>query len=72
MKKNLGKTERLVRLAAGLTGALAAIVLLEAPVNWLVAAGLCGFAATALAGWCPFWAALGITSNKTCAIGTRD
>lgn len=71
MTKNLGTTERLIRLAAGLTGALAAFGFLEAPFNWLTAAGLAGFAATALIGWCPFWAVLGITSKKTCSIGTR-
>ncbi len=66
MKLNLGKTERWIRLGLGLTGVAGAILLLEAPTKWWISIGSTVFALTALIGFCPFWAAMGISTKKSC------
>ena len=58
MKRNLGKTDQLVRLSSGMLVVLFGL-LLEG--GW----GLLGFVVvlTGLVGWCPVYALLGITTK---------
>lgn len=71
MTLNLGKAERWVRICVGLIGVVTAILFLESFMKWLVLIGSAGLAATALIGFCPFWAAVGITTKKSCDIKSR-
>ncbi|MEK6681538.1 MAG: DUF2892 domain-containing protein [Nitrospirota bacterium] len=71
MTFNLGKTERGVRLGMGLIGMVVAVFFLESPVKWVVLVGAIGVTVTSLIGFCPFWAAVGITTKKSCDIKSR-
>lgn len=57
--KNVPGWERVLRVAGGTGGALAALLLLPAPASWLVAAGVGGLAVSGLLGWCPACAMVG-------------
>lgn len=61
MKRNIGKIERVVRVAVGLGIVSLALVGPQSPWGWL---GLIPIA-TGLAGWCPPYALLGINTCKT-------
>lgn len=63
MEKNVGSTEKVIRIVVGLA-ILSLLFLLEGPNRWL---GLIGLAPilTALVGWCPAWAIFGINTCKT-------
>jgi len=63
VEKNIGSTEKVIRLVVGLA-ILSLLFLLEGPTRWL---GLIGLAPilTAAVGWCPAWSVLGINTCKT-------
>lgn len=58
MKPNVGNTDRIIRIVAGIA-MLAAVVLIEGNLRWL---GLIGVVplATGLFRWCPAYAMLGL------------
>ena len=60
MKMNVGSTDKILRIVIGL-GLLSLIFILEGNQRWL---GLIGIVpiTTALMGWCPLYAILGINS----------
>ncbi|BAK74882.1 protein of unknown function [Pseudogulbenkiania sp. NH8B] len=60
MKQNIGRIERVVRIAAGLGIVSLALVGPHSPWGWL---GLIPLA-TGLVGWCPPYALLGINTCK--------
>jgi hypothetical protein len=59
MKCNIGKTERLIRVAAGLLLAVAGIL---SSGIWVILG--VAVMATAIIGWCPVRAALGLSSCR--------
>jgi hypothetical protein len=63
MTKNIGNTDRTIRIVAGLA-LLSLPFLVQGDVRWL---GLIGVVplATGLAGWCPAYRLFGISSCKT-------
>lgn len=58
MKSNVGNTDRIIRIVAGIA-MLAAVVLIEGNLRWL---GLIGVVplATGLFRWCPAYSLLGL------------
>jgi len=60
MTKNIGKTDRTVRIVAGLALVLWGVL----THNWLGAIGLVPLA-TALIGWCPAYLLVGVDTCKT-------
>ncbi len=68
MEKNVGTTEKAIRIVVGLA-ILSLLFLLEGPTRWLGLIGLVPIL-TALVGWCPAWAVLGINTCKTRTGGT--
>ncbi|RME68166.1 MAG: DUF2892 domain-containing protein [Nitrospirae bacterium] len=62
MKKNIGKTERIIRVIAGL--AITSLVFWGPKSPWALL-GLVPFL-TGLIGWCPPYALLGISTCKNC------
>ncbi|MFI5373669.1 MAG: DUF2892 domain-containing protein [Candidatus Rokuibacteriota bacterium] len=64
MTLNVGSAERVIRVLVGVVW-LALVVV--GPQTWW---GLIGVVpiATALAGWCPIWSALGISTRKETVI----
>lgn len=60
MKKNIGNTERVIRVAAGLAILALAFVGPQTPWGFLGIVPL----ATGLSGWCPPYALLGISTRK--------
>ncbi len=62
MKKNIGSTERVIRVLAGLGIVSMAIVGPHSPWAFLGIIPL----ATGLIGWCPPYALLGISTCKSC------
>jgi hypothetical protein len=63
-RRNIGGAQQIVRLAAGLGGAAAALVWLSGALAYAgIAAGL-GFAATGLVGYCPMCSMAGIGRRK--------
>ena len=62
MKKNIGKTERIVRIVAGLGIISLAFVGPESPWAFL---GLIPLF-TGLIGWCPPYAMFGLSTCKSC------
>lgn len=63
MEKNVGSTEKVIRIVVGLA-ILSLLFLLEGPNRWFGLIGLVPIL-TALVGWCPAWAVLGINTCKT-------
>ncbi len=63
MEKNVGSTEKAIRIVVGLA-LLSLLFLLDGPSRWLGLIGLVPIL-TALVGWCPAWAVLGINTCKT-------
>lgn len=63
MEKNIGSTEKVIRIVVGLA-ILSLLFLLEGPSRWFGLIGL-GPILTAFIGWCPAWTVLGINTNKT-------
>ncbi len=61
MKQNIGSIERVLRIVAGLIAIALVFVGPATPWGWL---GLV-LLATGLAGWCPPYALLGISTCKT-------
>jgi hypothetical protein len=63
MERNVGNTDRVVRILAGLA-LLAAVFLLDSPQRWL---GLIGIVplATGLVRWCPAYTLLGLNTCGT-------
>ncbi len=59
-RKNIGSLHQVVRVAAGIAVAIAALVYLAGPAAWLVALGGAGFALTGVVGYCPMCAMAGI------------
>jgi hypothetical protein len=62
MKMNVGKTERIIRLVVGVVIVVIGIVF----QSWWGLVGLVPIA-TALAGWCPPYALLGIDTRSAAA-----
>jgi hypothetical protein len=63
MEKNVGSTDKVIRIVVGLA-LLSLLFLVEGPNRWLGLIGLVPIL-TALVGWCPAWAVLGINTCKT-------
>lgn len=61
MQMNVGGTEKVIRIVIGLA-LLSLLFVLEGNVRWLGLIGLIPIG-TALIGWCPVWAALGINTT---------
>ena len=59
-RKNIGTLHHVVRAAAGVAVAVAALAYLTGPVAWLVALSGAGFALTGVVGYCPMCAMAGI------------
>lgn len=73
MKKNVGNTDKIVRIIAGVA-LLSLLVLLEGDAKWLGLIGLVPIG-TALMGWCPLYVPLGISScgkGECCGGGSCD
>lgn len=62
MKKNVGKTERIIRVTAG--AAILSLTIIGPQTLWALL-GLVPML-TGLIGWCPPYAALGISTCKDC------
>jgi len=62
MKKNIGKTERAVRIIGGL--AIMSMVFIGPKTPW-AALGMVPFL-TGLIGWCPPYALFGLSTCKSC------
>lgn len=65
MKKNVGSTDKILRIVVGL-GLLSLLFVLEAPMKYLGLIGLVPLA-TSLMGWCPLYTLIGV---NTCKAGT--
>jgi len=63
MKANMGNTERVIRIIAGLA-LLSLLFILEGNVKYVGLIGLI-LLATAAVSWCPMWALLGINTCST-------
>ncbi len=63
MEKNVGSTEKVIRIVVGLA-ILSLLFLLEGPNRWFGLIGLVPIL-TAVVGWCPAWSVLGINTCKT-------
>ena len=63
MKKNIGDTDKIIRIVVGL-GLLSLIFLLPGNARWWGLIGL-GPLLTAFIGWCPGYAPFGISTGKT-------
>lgn len=63
MEKNIGSTDKVIRIVAGLA-ILSLFFVLEGNSRWFALIGL-GPILTAVVGWCPGWAVLGINTCKT-------
>lgn len=63
MEKNVGSTDKVVRIVVGLA-ILSLLFVLEGPNRWL---GLIGLAPilTAVVGWCPAYSLFGMSTCKT-------
>ncbi len=66
MKENVGNTDRIIRILAGIL-ILSAVVLIDGNARWF---GLIGIVplATGLIGWCPAYSLLGM---NTCGTASR-
>lgn len=67
MQKNIGKVDKIIRIVVGLA-VIAAGVFFQ---SWWGAIGLV-FVGTALVGWCPPYALLGINTCKTQSCGDKS
>lgn len=63
MDKNIGNTDKVVRIVVGL-GILTLLFLLKGPDRWLGLIGLIPIL-TASVGWCPAYSLFGINTCKT-------
>ena len=63
MKKNIGQTDKWIRVVAGLA-LLAILAFVDSGWRWLGLIGIIPLA-TALLNFCPLYALLGIRTNKT-------
>jgi len=63
MNANVGSTDRIVRIAAGIA-LLGAVVLAEGNLRWLGLVGVVPLA-TGLFRWCPAYALFGLTTSGT-------
>ena len=63
MKENVGNTDRIIRILAGIL-ILSAVVLIDGNARWF---GLIGIVplATGLIGWCPAYSLLGMNTCGT-------
>jgi hypothetical protein len=59
-RKNIGSLHQVVRVAAGVAVAVAALAYLTGAAAWSVALGGVAFAVTGLVGYCPMCAMAGI------------
>ena len=68
MLKNMGSTDRILRIAGAATLALLALAtdLLPGPVGWLALGVAAVFTLTALVGLCPLYRLFGIKTCKHC------
>ncbi len=62
MVKNIGSTEKIIRILIGLA-LLSMLFWVEGNARWWGLIGLVPIA-TALASWCPIWAAFGINTAR--------
>jgi hypothetical protein len=65
MRRNVGGTERVVRVVVGVV--LLALVVVG-PKSWWGLIGVIPIV-TALWGWCPIWSALGFSTHKESTVG---
>jgi len=63
MDKNVGSTDKVIRIVIGLA-VLSLLFLLEGSNRWFGLIGLIPIL-TAIVGWCPGWAVLGINTCKS-------
>jgi hypothetical protein len=63
MEKNVGSTDKVVRIVVGLA-ILSLLFILEGPNRWLGLIGL-GPILTAVVGWCPAYSVFGMNTCKT-------
>ncbi|HEX8950141.1 MAG TPA: DUF2892 domain-containing protein [Dissulfurispiraceae bacterium] len=68
MRKNIGATERIIRVAAGV--AIMSLVFVGPKSPWALL-GLIPLL-TGLTGWCPPYALLGISTCKECRANERN
>ncbi len=64
MDKNVGSTDKVIRIVVGLAILVGGFTLLQGSDRWLGFIGLIPIL-TAVVGWCPGWAVLGINTRKT-------
>jgi hypothetical protein len=57
--KNVPVGERVLRVAVGLGGAVAAVLLVPGVLGWVAGASVAGLALTGLVGFCPLCAMVG-------------
>ncbi len=68
MSKNMGSIERILRVVVGAGVAVYFIFFTDGALRWLGVGGLVVLT-TALVGFCPTWAILGINTKGSCASG---
>ena len=66
MKENVGNTDRIIRILAGIL-ILSAVVLIDGNARWFGLIGIIPLA-TGLIGWCPAYSLLGM---NTCGTASR-
>lgn len=66
MKENVGNTDRIIRIVAGIL-VLSAVVLIDGNARWFGLIGIIPLA-TGLIGWCPAYSLLGM---NTCGTASR-
>ncbi len=66
MKGNVGNTDRIIRIVAGIL-VLSAVVLIDGNARWFGLIGIIPLA-TGLIGWCPAYSLLGM---NTCGTASR-
>ncbi len=62
MKKNMGNTDRLIRIVLGLA-LVAVLIFVQSAWRWVGLLGIV-FVVTALINFCPLYALFGINTNK--------
>ncbi len=66
MKKNMGNTDRAIRLAAAIAiGVLYALNVISGTVAIVLGVVAVAFFATSLIGWCPMYLPFGLSTCKT-------